>query len=1366
VTPVVLQRELERMAAGTRLPGRLRQLYSALGDDPLLIQECLARPALVDRLTRNFFAYDGTIHAASRHEAATLRGDLVEGRLDPRSDRPGRTVFDLVRADPSRPGRGPGETVRSLTQRRSDPLRRELEPEEFARTRALFPGRVGEIGPVQEERDAFVIRVVLNSAEQVTRVATYVVRKRSWDDWFVSVAPRLDSESVQTTGSADAALPQPGPGTTESLTAPSCQTVDTWESGALDDLPQGRAYHTAVWTGNVMVIWGGSGGTGATQFLNTGGRYDPITDTWTPTTTNGAPSGRQMHTAVWTGTRMIVWGGWDGSPITGNTNTGAMYDPGADQWTAMSTADAPEARQSHSAVWASGPGLMIVWGGIDSLGLNTGGRFNPAVGPNGTWSSEAMNFQDAPQPRQNTTAVWDDVDGLMIVWGGLQYPNTWVSTGGRYDPAGNSWTPTREDTAPSVRSGHTAVWTGTRMIVWGGSPYYTLDVDLYDPGNDSWDIRNTPGAPAGRAGHTAVWTGSRMIVWGGGNGSMGLATGGSYDPNADAWADTNATGAPSPRGGHTTVWDAADGLMIVWGGSDYLKSGGRYRPATDTWTPVALAQAADGSDTAVWTGNEMLVWGRNESTQVLSTGGRFDPTTNAWTAMSTINAPADGRVDATAVWTGSVMVVWGGDLPYAQASTKTGGRYEPIWDTWAPTPIQGAPDARYGHTAVWDDVHRRMIVWGGVVRGVGFVNSGGLYDPDPTVNQWYAMNSTLAPSPRYQHTAVWTGRQMIVWGGSQGDRTGGRYDPAIDEWTPASLTNAPEPRTSHTAVWADRERVMVVWGGKIATFPGQTGTGGRYDPATDSWLDVSTTGAPDPRYDHSAVWTGSLMVVWGGASGVPFADGGRYDPAADTWAPVGGSGTPPSPRYQHIAVWDGADHRMIVWSGVGPDGYAAYSGSMYDPGQAEVCNGIDDDCDGQTDEGLAGVREVCNGVDDNCDTQVDENDPQSGAVCSLGSLWGCGAGTLHCDANLDDVRCVPDFVPAPEVCNGQDDDCDGEIDEEQDRDGDGVPECVLGCSTCGDNCPDAYNPQQEDLDHDGAGDVCDCTPAVAGNSPPPDVLVRVTQPAGGPTTIGWDKVPGSADYQGLAYNLYRGYLTQGNAFEYNYQCVSAALTTECSSDPTRICAEEALAPRGSTLFYYLVSSVCGGNRESSLGIDARTGLPLPFRCPALTFDDDKDQTDEALDNCPLYPNPTQSDVDSDSHGDPCDNCVTVANTDQADTDHDGPGNGTGDACDSCTDTDGDGFGNPGFPASTCPVDNCPDVANPSQQDSDGDGIGDACDPCTDTDGDGFGNPGYPLNTCPLDNCPVVANQLQKDFDGDGLGDDCDRCPVDPTNSCF
>jgi hypothetical protein len=59
-----------------------------------------------------------------------------------------------------------------------------------------------------------------------------------------------------------------------------------------------------------MVVWGGDDG--ASLYTNTGGRYDPATDSWTPTSLSGAPSARYYQSAVWTGSVMVVWGGYNG----------------------------------------------------------------------------------------------------------------------------------------------------------------------------------------------------------------------------------------------------------------------------------------------------------------------------------------------------------------------------------------------------------------------------------------------------------------------------------------------------------------------------------------------------------------------------------------------------------------------------------------------------------------------------------------------------------------------------------------------------------------------------------------------------------------------------------------------------------------------------------------------------------------------------------------------------------------------------------------------------------------------------------------------------------------------------------------------
>ena len=160
-------------------------------------------------------------------------------------------------------------------------------------------------------------------------------------------------------------------------------------------------------------------------------------------------------------------------------------------------------------------------------------------------------------------------------------------------------------------------------------------------------------------------------------------------------------------------------------------------------------------------------------------------------------------------------------------------------------------------------------------------------------------------------------------------------------------------------------------------------------------------------------------------------------------------------------------------------------------------------------------------------------------------------------------------------------------------------------------------------------------------------------------------------------------------------------------------------------------------------------------CPNDPDDDaDGDGYCADVDNCPVVYNPGQEDADADGVGDICDNCVTDSNPSQEDQDHDG----IGDACDECTDSDEDGYGDPGFPANTCPEDNCWFMNNPDQTDTDGDGEGDACDDCTDSDNDGTHDEGFPSSRCDPDNCDGIYNPDQADGDEDGLGDVCDNCP--------
>ncbi len=733
--------------------------------------------------------------------------------------------------------------------------------------------------------------------------------------------------------------------------------TDTWAGISTGpNAPTSRIRYSIVWTGTEMIVWGGYG---AGLYLADGSRYSPLSDSWTkvPTGAN-SPSARADHSAVWTGKEMIIWGGYFAFPSQ-YLNTGGRFDPSTGSWTATSTGvNVPTARSLHTSVWTGTE--MVAWGGfVGGVGTtNTGGRYNPSTD---SWITTSVG-PSVPSARQYHTAVWTGTE--MIVWGG--YGIGYLNSGGRYRPATDSWTATSVGAnVPAGRQYHTAVWTGTTMIVWGGmrtvtggTTVFYKDGGRYDPPSDTWLPTSTgPNVPDERQYHTAVWTGSEMIVWGGSNQSGDLNTGGRYSVVTDSWIPTSVTGnVPSIRERHTSLWTGSE--MIVWGGSTPngdVNTGGRYYPVTDSWTPVSLGAnvpSPRSGHTLVWTGTTAIVWGGGNN----STGGVYSPESDSWTPTSTGSNSPFARSDHTAVWTGTEMIIWGGMstlIPYM----NDGGRYDPSTDSWRLTSTgANVPTGRIWHEAAWTGTE--MIVWGGFSYDgqYNYLNTGGRYDP--ATDSWNPTSTGAGvPTGRYSHSTVWTGSEFIIWGGLDVGGvyldTGGRYEPSGDSWVATSTADSvPTPRRFHTAVWTGQE--MIVWGG--FTFTGDyANTGGRYSPSLDSWMPTSiASGVPAARFDHSAVWTGQSMIVWGGAG--LYGDtntGGRYCACS--------SGL----LFYRDRDGDGyGDPSMSApsCSGSIPAGYADNgldcndSDSSIHPNAAEINDGIDNQCPG--DDGFGTIDEI------------------------------------------------------------------------------------------------------------------------------------------------------------------------------------------------------------------------------------------------------------------------------------------------------------------------------------------------------------------------------------------------------------------------
>ncbi|MHC4601361.1 MAG: IPT/TIG domain-containing protein, partial [Planctomycetota bacterium] len=264
---------------------------------------------------------------------------------------------------------------------------------------------------------------------------------------------------------------------------------------------------------------------------------------------------------------------------------------------------------------------------------------------------------------------------------------------------GGRWKTVSNQNAPAARWMPSMVNTGTKIIVWGGgnSSNELNTGGVYDIATDTWSPTTITNAPIARADHRAVWTGSGMVVWGGSNSGTPLATGAVYDPLADSWTTMSTTGAPSARRAFSMIWNGT--RVIVWGGENSgtrYNDGFTYNPGLNTWTPIgtAGAPAARNNIQGVWTGNRMLVWGGWVGSDT-NTGGIYNPAANNWKAMTTTGAPTPRMVEEGCVWTGERMIVWGGMGGSGSPYHNTGGMYDPWNNTWTAMPVAGAPSARW-----------------------------------------------------------------------------------------------------------------------------------------------------------------------------------------------------------------------------------------------------------------------------------------------------------------------------------------------------------------------------------------------------------------------------------------------------------------------------------------------------------------------------------------------------------------------------------------------------------------------------------------------------------------------------------------------
>ena len=332
-----------------------------------------------------------------------------------------------------------------------------------------------------------------------------------------------------------------------------------------------------------------------------------------------------------------------------------------------------------------------------------------------------------------------------------------------------------------------------------------------------------------------------------------------------------------------------------------------------------------------------------------------------WTELA---GPPEARCCAATAWTGSELLIWGGHVGQTDQSQSTGFTYDARTGAWAEMP-EASLGPRTQPAGVWTG--SELIVWGGADFTTRYpyesYNDGAAYDP--ATHTWRALPP--APIDARQPFAVWTGREMIVWGSQSREQRrvdGAAYDPALDAWR--RIADAPAELTDAAANWTGEEMIVfgaALHGGNFAET--DTAIAIAYDPAADSWRRL-----PDSEIDTNAsdaVWIGERLLVWDYN-----LESQVYDPVTDSWVAAGSVPTDECEDVPSTVVAGAAYGRLCgdlvtfdgqrgTWHPIGQPMTPFSPDELYAAGDTLLAVGVADPYDGGEDWRMFAYRQAATG---------------------------------------------------------------------------------------------------------------------------------------------------------------------------------------------------------------------------------------------------------------------------------------------------------------------------------------------------------------------------------------------------------------------
>jgi len=601
------------------------------------------------------------------------------------------------------------------------------------------------------------------------------------------------------------------------------------------------------------------------------------------------PPARWVHTSVYDPLRdrLVVFGGqgYGGS----SAEVWTLSLTGIPHWTqVLPSGTGPTAAAFHAAIYDSLRDRMLVFGGSDANGVATNAVWSLSFAGNPTWS-QLSPTGTPPSARTWSVAVYDRVRDRMVVMGGMAggstLPDVWaLSLSGT--PA---WTPvTTTGAAPGGRAAHAGAYDAAndRLVIFGGLDGGGVATNtafaLSFAGTPTWSALVGAGTPpSARYGASATYDRprQRLVVFAGGTGAPNDNDLWTLSLNATpTWTPLSPTSAPEGRQFHTANYDPVSDRLIVFGGS----SGPIL---SDTWTlPLAApTQWIPLSCTRRW-GHLAFYDPARQRMDVF--GGQDDALYNdvwdlpltgtpAWERL----APAGTRPSARALMAGVLdtkrdrMVIFGGrDSVLQNDSWELTFSGQLSWNPLAPTGTPPSPREDCG--SAYDATHDRLIVFGGA-------DSGGTYNEVWTL--------ALAGAPAWTKLAP-LGTAPVARGGASVC-----YDPVRDR--------------------------LVVWGGYDHNFIALNDAYALSLGGTPTWTKIAASGTlPSARFASACIYDpvrDRFLIVGGTDFNAFFGDTWALpmNSGTPTWSPLSFSGTLPTARSDHRAIYDPVADRLVFFGG-------------------------------------------------------------------------------------------------------------------------------------------------------------------------------------------------------------------------------------------------------------------------------------------------------------------------------------------------------------------------------------------------------------------------------------------------------------------